>query len=378
MVGIIQSSPHPLGASAVNLLDPLRPLGLLLLLLFLLGSSGLSACTDDQGMVTPEDTEEWTYVSWEAREQRAAEYLAHVEAMAGQEFPLSLGFPDCPDDADCVDGVLVGDLFYARWGLPVPEELVGPTVARADQMEVRAIDGLDPVHYLAFMEPEGPMLLGLSEFPWEPTTRELAVEVRERRCALPDLIPDQEVVGAEECDGLFHSWFTTDWSPPWLDDPTLRLVDPTERHREPTPDHLRSVEAQVAAGADPDDLAVVDQWGNDVGRPYLDPVEALAAHLDQGCAPDAGAPCRAGFRLEHQSEARVSAIFSYQARRSDTEDEVAVTFSRLTLTRLGGATWWITTVGPTGAYDTYDTSTSAAEANRLFADCCSTEIEHSW
>ena len=359
------------------MLKLLAPLGLLALF-------GSVACTTDRPAeeARPVEGEEpWDWTPWELREEKAADYQAHVTRMAAEEFPLPIGDLECGDDADCWDGLVVADVFYGRWSLPIAAELVPSLAIATDgERELRAIDGLDPVHYLAEMTPTGPTLLVLSEYPWEPTSKQLAIEVRDRRCAVREVLVDAEVTTPEECDRLFHSWFTTDWSPPWLDDPTLRLVDPTERHTEPTVAHLAQVEAEVQAGADTDDLAVVDQWGNDIGRPYLDPLDALAARLERNCHAEVGFPCRSGFTIERESDTELSAILTYQARRVDNEPahRVSVSLGRVTLRKLGSTTWWLTTVGPTGAYDTYETTTSAEEADRLFANCCPITIESGW
>ena len=320
---------------------------------------GLAACGTESGQQPTERVmldEQWE------------RYDAQRNRFALEQYPLETPDWQCDDNASCALGYIVGGSFYEVQGVALSDELAvrGPVATLEGDASAYVLVGAEPAIYLILESPDGRDLLVSSDLPSGTTSKQRAVELREDRCSILDVVAVATTANAA-CETSVVSWHVGSASLPWEVDDPYDLSQTQVSRTEPTDVAMAEVVAALASGVD---HATLRGDRSSTAGPYRDARRLLDTMLSQYCiGADEGA-CRAGYSIDDERAGHVAATFVWQRTTPGPESRIETFYLSATLEEFAGAGWWQTEVGPHAVHQNGAGADGYADAGARFASCC--------
>ncbi len=294
-------------------------------------------------------------------------FRAQQQEIADGPLPLEFSQADCPEDADCADGIVIGSTFYAIYGSIEGAVESTRLISETNRGDVRDIVGIDPAAYLVLEQAGGPVLLEGSGVPYEADNRADAFEFTEIRCLAHERFP--ELLGdATQCRNQMISWYIGAEEIPWEIDDPYQLSSHRIQRTEPTEDYLDFVDALMGEGASPSDLAQMREENYSSG-PYSSKEEILGLFADLCSARQES--CRSGYRIDSQTATVLEIVLVSQYVYPSEVPRIESVFWSARYELLGSeGSWWPTQSGPQGVHQSGSGDEGLANANEIFDDCC--------
>lgn len=321
---------------------------------------GLVACVSESGQ-PPTGERVRLDEQWERYDEQRNRF-------AVEQYSLETPDWQCDDNASCALGYIVGESFYEAQGVALSDELAvrGPVATLEGDANAHVLVGAEPAIYLILESPDGRDLLMSHDLPSGTTSKERAVELREDRCSILDVVAVATMANAA-CETSVVSWHVGSASLPWEVDDPYGLSQTQVNRTEPTDVAMAEVAAGLASGVDHETLRG-DR--SSTAGPYPDARQLLDSMLSQYCIGSDEGACRAGYSIDDETAGRATVTMVGQRTTPGPEPKIETFYLAATLEEFAGAGWWQTETGPHAVHQNGTGAEGYADAEARFASCC--------
>ena len=297
------------------------------------------------------------------------QYDEQRNLFAADRYPLETPDSQCDDTGDCALGYIIGASFYGVQGVTLSDELAasGPVATLDDGSSALMLVGAEPAIYLILESPEGRDLLVSHDLPFNTTSKQRAVELRDDRCSIVDVIDDDSIANAD-CQTNVVSWYVGSVPLPSTVDDPYQLSQTQVNRTEPTEAALAEIAAALASGVDYETLR--GDRSSTAAGPYRNAQDLLDDTMPQYCSDSDDGTCRAGYSIDEETADRATVTIVFQRSTPGSESRFETFYLYATLEQLAGAGWWWTEAGPIAVHQNGTGADGFADAEARFESCC--------